>query len=157
MQVRAEFIRWVAENKRPFQIVNDRAFRCLMKTGRPDCYIPSPVTLSRDVKSVFVRIREHIAKTLQVCKYHHHSYIILTRSQNLDSKLSFATDAWTSPNHKAYIAITVHYEKNGAPLAVLLDLVELPKSHTGVNLAIAFAEVLSAFGITDKVSGSNAS
>jgi hypothetical protein len=42
-------------------------------------------------------------------------------------------------------------------MALLLDLVEVPKSHTGVNLANAFAEVLEAFGIKDKVSVSKAS
>ena len=152
-QDRAEFVRWVTENKRPFQIVNDRAFRCLMKTGRPGSYIPSAETLSRDVKNVFVRVRESIAKLLQV-RYHNLSQgdIILTRPQNVDGKLSFATDAWTSPNHKAYVAITVHGERNGTPLAFLLDLVEVPKSHTGVNLADTFVEVLEAFGIKDKVS-----
>ena len=31
----AEIVRWITENKRPFQIVNDRAFQSLMKTGRP--------------------------------------------------------------------------------------------------------------------------
>lgn len=94
------------------------------------------------------------------CRYVMHHYrgcIVLTGSQKIDGKLSFATDAWTSPNHKAYIAVTVHYEINGAPNALLLDLVELLKSHTGENLAIAFAEVLDAFGIKDKVSLSNAS
>jgi hypothetical protein len=65
--------------------------------------------------------------------------------------LSFATDAWTSPNHKAYVAITVHLEQNGSPLAMLLDIVEVPKSHTGFNLAVAFARVLEDFGISDKV------
>jgi len=65
--------------------------------------------------------------------------------------LSFATDAWTSPNHKAYVAITVHLEQNGEPLAMLLDLVEVPKSHTGYNLALAFVKVLKDFGISDKV------
>lgn len=65
--------------------------------------------------------------------------------------MSFATDAWTSPNHKAYVAITVHLEQNGEPLAMLLDLVEVPKSHTGYNLALAFVKVLKDFGISDKV------
>ena len=65
--------------------------------------------------------------------------------------MSFATDAWTSPNHKAYVAITVHLEQNGEPLAMLLDLVEVPKSHTGYNLALAFVKVLRDFGISDKV------
>ncbi len=62
----AEFVRWVSENNRPFQIVNDGRFRSLMKTGRPECYIPSAETLSRDVKNVFVRVRGRIAKGLQV-------------------------------------------------------------------------------------------
>jgi hypothetical protein len=62
----AEFVRWVAESKRPFQIVNDRGFRSLMKTGRPECYIPSAETVSRDVKKVFVRVRDRIATMLQV-------------------------------------------------------------------------------------------
>jgi hypothetical protein len=39
----------------------------------------------------------------------------------------------------------------------LLDIVEVAKSHTGMNLAAAFVEVLEAFGIKDKVSDSNTS
>ena len=65
--------------------------------------------------------------------------------------LNFATDAWTSPNHKAYVAFTVHFEHNGTPMSMLLDLVEVAKSHSGLNLAHAFAEVLEEFGISDKV------
>jgi len=62
----AETVRWVAESKRPFSIVNDRGFRKLMKTGRPDYHIPSAETLSRDVKKVFANVRKRIAKMLQV-------------------------------------------------------------------------------------------
>ena len=61
-------------------------------------------------------------------------------------------DAWTSPNSKAYIAITVHLEQNGVPLSLLLDLVEVAQSHSGLNLAAAFAKVLDDFGISSKVS-----
>lgn len=35
---------------------------------------------------------------------------------------------------------------------MLLDLVEVPRSHSGANLAEAFANVLKEFGIEDKVS-----
>jgi hypothetical protein len=63
---RAEIVRWVAESKRPFTIVKDCGFQSLMKTGRPDYYIPSAETVSRDVKMVFVRVRKRIAKMLQV-------------------------------------------------------------------------------------------
>ena len=37
------------------------------------------------------------------------------------------------------------------PMCLLLDLVEVAKSHSGVNLAATFAEVLEEFGISDKV------
>ena len=58
------------------------------------------------------------------------------------------------PNHKAYVAITVHFEHEGVPISMLLDLVEVARlgSHSGVNLAEAFAHVLEEFGINDKVS-----
>jgi len=34
---------------------------------------------------------------------------------------------------------------------MLLDLVEVAQSHSGVNLADAFAKILEDFGIEDKV------
>ena len=57
-----------------------------------------------------------------------------------------------SPNHKAYVAITAHFKHKGSPISMLLDLVEVAMSHSGVNLAETFANVLQEFGIEDKVS-----
>ncbi|KIL60457.1 hypothetical protein M378DRAFT_83700, partial [Amanita muscaria Koide BX008] len=65
-ETRAEMVCWVSESLRPFSIVRDRSFNNLMKTGRPEYYIPSPQTVSRDVRLVFKRTRERIAKMLQV-------------------------------------------------------------------------------------------
>jgi coproporphyrinogen III oxidase len=126
----------VAESKRPFNIVNDRGFQSLMKTGRPEYYIPSPTTVSRDVKQVFVNVRKRMAKMLQ----------------EHEGNLNFATDVWTSLNHKAFIAVTVHFEVNGVPMSMLLDLKEVATSHSGVNLAEAFAQILKEFSISAKVS-----
>jgi hypothetical protein len=47
--------------------------------------------------------------------------------------------------------VTVHLEQDGAPIAMLLDLVQVTKSHTGVALAVAFAKILEDFGIAHKV------
>jgi hypothetical protein len=66
--------------------------------------------------------------------------------------LNFATDAWTSPNHKAYVAITVHFQKDGVLVAMLLDLVEVAESHSGLNLATMFVKILEEFMIAHKVS-----
>lgn len=60
------FVRWVSESMRPFSIVEDRGFQCLMKTGRPEYCLPSASTVSRDVKEVFTKVRARIAKMLQV-------------------------------------------------------------------------------------------
>jgi hypothetical protein len=47
-QIRMELVRWIAESKRPFAIVEDPGFIVLMKTGRLHLYLPSTKTLSRD-------------------------------------------------------------------------------------------------------------
>src|SRR5260370_39219926 len=65
-ETRAEIVQWVAESLQPFAIVKDRGFRSLMKTGRPDYYIPSPSTIARDVKAVFARVRSVAATRLEV-------------------------------------------------------------------------------------------
>ena len=46
----------------------------------------------------------------------------------------------------------MHLEHTGKPLMMLLDLVEMAESHTGVNLGTTFASILKSFGIKDKVS-----
>jgi hypothetical protein len=45
----------------------------------------------------------------------------------------------------------VHLEHQGEPLSLLLDIVEVAQSHTGVNLAGAFAKILEDYGISEKV------
>ena len=60
-------MRWVAENAHPFDIVNDNGFQCLMKTGRPDYYIPNPNTVSCNVWTAFVQVWQRLAEKLQVC------------------------------------------------------------------------------------------
>lgn len=49
------------------------------------------------------------------------------------------------------MAFSVHFAHEGAPISMLLDLVEVAMSHSGANLAAAFAKVLEEFGVSDKV------
>ncbi|SJL07249.1 uncharacterized protein ARMOST_10592 [Armillaria ostoyae] len=133
-EARAEFVRWISESLHPFAIAKDRGFNCLMKTGRPECYIPHPSTISRDVKTVFAKSH----------------YGLKTHTKKYNGDLNFAMDAWTSPNHRPYIAVTVHFEYKGEAVSLLLDFIEVAKSHTGANLAEAFENILNEFGISDK-------
>ena len=124
----------------------------LMKMGRPGYHIPSAKTVSHDVKKVFTNVRKHVARILPVIVVLSCSYDLQATTQKYNGNLNFATDTWTSPNHKAYIAFMVHFEQDGDPISMLLDLVEVAKSHSRVNLVEAFAKVLEEFGIKDKVS-----
>ncbi len=56
--------------------------------------------------------------------------------QKLNGLLSFATDAWTSPNHRAYVVLMVHFMRDdGTPTRMVLDFIEVPKvTHTYLAL-----------------------
>lgn len=75
------------------------------------------------------------------------------RWQDYNGRLSFTTDAWSSPNHRSFVAICVHLEHNGSVLTMPLDVVEVAQSHTGVALANTFHNVLEEFSLTEKVNG----
>ncbi|KAF8239140.1 hypothetical protein L208DRAFT_1162260, partial [Tricholoma matsutake] len=83
----------------------------LLTTGCLHIQAPSPCTISCDIKALFERCHKWIGKLLQ----------------EHPGKLHFATDCWTSPNHHAFTAWTVHLEYNGKMLAFLLDIIELPE------------------------------
>ena len=120
------------------------------------------MTISRDIQSSFALCRDRVSKLLR----------------DHPGKIHFATDTWTSPNHRAFVAWTVHLEHQGHMLAFLLDVVEvpevrayscvrfpelmlpLPQSYSGANLAAAFQAMLERFGLKNKIlafNGDNAS
>lgn len=141
--VRTEIVRWVTESMHPYAVVKDRGFLLLMKTGRPGYWVPSPSTVICDTRFIYDRTREKLAHVLQ----------------EYEGDVSLATDAWSSPNHWAFMAITVHFVYKGCPRYVYLTMDGMKyllwlfeQSHTGENLTDTFVCVLESFGIEDKVS-----
>ncbi|KAJ7050857.1 hypothetical protein C8F01DRAFT_930760, partial [Mycena amicta] len=110
-EIKAESVKWCAENNRPFSIVEDEAYRRLAKTGRPHYYVPSASTVSRDTKRIFACCRTRIAKMLQ----------------DYEGELNFIGDCWTSPNHKPMFGICVVLLFDGEPLTLVLDVIEVAK------------------------------
>jgi hypothetical protein len=103
------------ESNQPTLIIKDREFVELLTAGQPNIELPSPDTVSCDIKASFEKCRERITKLLQ----------------EHPGRLHFATDAWTLPNHRAFVAWTIHLEYEGHMLAFLLDIIEVPKvSHS---------------------------
>ena len=128
---RAKIVCWVSESNCPFKIVEDWGFLNLMKTGQSHYYIPSATTVSQDVKLVFGRTHEKIAKILKVllvcCKER------LTIYQEYDGLINLITNCWTLPNHIAYMALISQFEVKGLPITIVLDVVELPKASLDVS------------------------
>jgi len=145
-------MKWVAEKRRPFAIIEVPQFIFLMKTGRPGYRLPSAKTVARDVKHIFIKMHQRISKMLKVIAMHlvlypsHHPH-----PQKVDCTLNVVTDAWMSPNSHAFVAVTVHYEERGNPRTLLLDIVECAEAHTGVTLAATLVKIFNNFRISDKV------
>ncbi|KAF8240027.1 hypothetical protein L208DRAFT_1235205, partial [Tricholoma matsutake] len=79
--------------------------------GCPGTLLPSPMMVSCDIKASFKKWWQHIHKLLA----EHAGFV------------HFATDAWTSLNHWAFIAWTVHFHHQGHILMFLLDIIEVPE------------------------------
>jgi len=48
--------------------------------------------------------------------------------------------------------VLVSWIRNNEPVTGILDFIELPKSHSGENMAKAFFEAVTRYGIAHKVS-----
>jgi hypothetical protein len=49
----------------------------------------------------------------------------LNGSKEYEGSLSFATNARTSPNHKAFVAVSVHFVPKGQLMCIILDVVKV--------------------------------
>ncbi len=63
----AHIVKWVTEINRPISIVKDQELCEIFTIGRPTLDIPSPNTISCDIKASFSKCRMHVASLLQVC------------------------------------------------------------------------------------------
>lgn len=63
----AHLVKWITENNRPANIINDWELRDLLTAGRPSIELPSNQTISRDINASFEKCRARISKLLKVC------------------------------------------------------------------------------------------
>ncbi|KAJ7767087.1 hypothetical protein B0H14DRAFT_2264292, partial [Mycena olivaceomarginata] len=104
-ELRVHIVRWVTENHRPLNLVEDREVRLIFSAGRPKFRLPGRRAVSRDLNAAYGRARAH----------------------GYNGRLSFSTGAWTSPNHRAFVAWIVHLQHEGELLAFPLDIYEVPE------------------------------
>ncbi len=112
----------------PFQLLESTEFREFTQLLRPDARIIKADALKSRIMDRFkdakVKMKEFFS--------------------SIDSRVSFTTDVWTSPNDLAFMAIdfAIH--------SILMDFVELLGSHSGVNIEKAFSESLIEFNVFDE-------
>jgi len=51
------------------------------------------------------------------------------RTKEYKGRINFMMDVWSSPNHQAFVAFSVHLEHNGVSLTFPLDVVKVAKVH----------------------------
>jgi hypothetical protein len=104
MYISAHIAKWVAESNRPATIVSDPELINLLISGHPHLKVPSPNTVRHNILVAYLKCRKRIIKLLQ----------------DHPGRVHFATDAWTSTNHHAFVAWTVHFEYNGGHVGLFI-------------------------------------
>ena len=62
----AHLVRWITENNRPPNIINDRKLCKLLTAGQPTTNLPSHQTISRNIYTSFKKCQARVTKLLQV-------------------------------------------------------------------------------------------
>lgn len=128
---------WVSSCHRPFAIINDPPLQRILKMLFAKVDIPSPSTVSRDVKEAFTIAKKNVGSILQ-------SY---------SGKLHIGVDGWTSPNVFSFLGVVVYMVKEGKIRSHILDFIKLSKGHTGQYLANQLSDCLKEYGISNKILG----
>ena len=116
---RVHIARWCAESNCAAKIVTDCQFDILMKAGHPGTSLPSPMTVSCDIKATFEKCCKHIDNILKVHLLPHHwllTYAALfrpcpfhNRCIDISKSLCICCLDSTSPPPGTYPCISARY------------------------------------------------
>jgi hypothetical protein len=105
-----KLVRWITVNDVTFNVVDDPNFREMIHTMNPAAVVPSKDTIRREIDRRFGEEKKRVRSMLQ----------------GVPGRLSFAVDAWTSPNMRAFLGITVHWiDADWELRSLLLDMAPL--------------------------------
>ena len=116
----------------PFLLLESAEFRDLLLLMRPGTMIIKADALKNRIMDCFKKTKAQMKDFFS----------------SIDSRISFTTDIWTSPNDLAFMAITAHWISADFNIhSMLIDFVELFGSHSGVNIEKAFSQSLLEFNV----------
>ncbi|CAB5183769.1 unnamed protein product [Rhizophagus irregularis] len=135
---RKNLAEWIAADDQPFTVVESPEFHHVIHSCNPMAFIPSADTVKTDILKLYKTHQSNMQDLLQ----------------NTPGKISFAIDAWISPNIIGFLGITGHFIDVDWNLRnVLVDFIDLSGPHSGANLAKAFAACLQEKKILTKILG----
>ena len=95
----------------------------------------SAITTRRDITKYFKTAKADIKERLLLAR----------------SRIHISDDLWTSPNHKAMIAVVAHWTtENYEVKSALLAIREVHGEHTGPNIADIVYPVMKEYNIHDR-------
>ena len=90
--------------------------------------------------------RSDVVKYFEIAKA-----TVVERLSLARSRIHLSYDLWTSPNHKAMIAIVAHWtSEDYKVITALLAIREVHGGHTGENIANVVYPVLKEYNIHDR-------
>jgi hypothetical protein len=117
---------WVSSCHRPFAIVNDPPLQRILKMLFAKVDIPSPSTVSREVKEAFMIAKKNVGSVLQVCERVTSVGEVanLNIVKSYSGKLHIGVDGWTSPNIFSFLGVVVYMVKEGKIRSHILDFIK---------------------------------
>jgi hypothetical protein len=129
-------MKWVVANEQSFLVVENQHFKELIQYLNHKANTKTADTLRRKIKSSFDKTRLPLKE-------------ILTKNK---SKYSFTTDIWTSPASIPFTTVTVHFIDEELTMnSLILDFVPFRDTHSGVQIASVFKNIVDEFEIKDKI------
>ncbi|MBW0482454.1 hypothetical protein O181_022169 [Austropuccinia psidii MF-1] len=122
----------------PLSITKSPAFQALLKLYNPE------------VTNILV-CRASLTAHLTNIYFYHQEF---TRNYLLSNKIDvlFTTDAWTSPNITAYLAVTSHYIYTDFKLtSIIIGFAKIQGDHTGASLATQFLTIIRRYDLEQKI------
>jgi hypothetical protein len=138
-KLRELIVEWIVDRRHAFNEVKAASFRMLVEYLNPMAVNKVPRTgdtVRADVMSCYQVAKVTIQKNLSRAK----------------SKIHLSFDLWTSPNHKAIVAIVGHWTSHKFKVeTALLGMREMTGAHKGKFIAPVLHSVVKEYGIQDNL------
>lgn len=127
-------IKFIVKDLRPLSLVEGEGFLEFLDLGIPEYNAPSRRTISRLIDHAALLERDNFKKYLSNISY-----------------ISLTIDFWTSNSNNSYLGVTCHFIDNWSIHSRVLEVIEVPESHTSINIVSNLKSVLKIWDIENKV------